>query len=167
MKRTPFLNERKEKMYNVLAAFGIFLSVWLIMMSTTKKLTPCSFVVSLPLHPRLPIWVSVIFSTLRSLLHPRYPIRSFTFCSVISTNPSLLRNVLTEKYNINDYHESEFMFNSFHDGLLHAINCNNLGLLTLPPQTYYAIFPKSTTKPKPKDNNNINKEIPDIKDLVC
>ena len=47
------------------------------------------------------------------------------------------------KYNTKDYRQSEFLFNSFHDSLLHAINGNTLGILTSPPQMYFAFFPKA------------------------
>ena len=43
---------------------------------------------------------------------------------------------------------------SFHEGLLHAMNCNNLGLLTSPPQTYYSFFPNTKTKKNPDKTTN-------------
>ena len=63
----------------------------------------------------------------------------FQTFTIKATDLILSRNVVTEineaKYNVNDYRESKFMFKSFHDGLLHAMNCINLGLLPLPLQT--------------------------------
>ena len=55
------------------------------------------------------------------------------------------------KYNIKDYKQGEYLFKSFHDNLLHAMNCNTLGILTSPPQMYHTFFPNTV-----KDNNNNN-----------
>ena len=175
IKRTPFINGRQEKMEDVLATIGnLFIFFKCIVQFDINNEETYPFFLR-----RLSSLASTITDPrFRHLVDSSLPIAPWIPHQIIffvqnyfqtftqnAMNPTLLRNVLTKenenKYNIKDFRQSEFMFRSFHDKLLRAMNCNNLGLLTSPPQTYFYFFPdaKPTTNKnfKSADNKNYDK----------
>ena len=180
IKRTPFINGRQEKMQDVLATIG---NLFIFFKSIVEFNINDEETYPLFLRRLSTLASTVTDPRFRHLVDSSLPVAPWIPHQIIffiqsylqtftqnATNPSLLRNVLTEdnsnKYNTKDYRESEYMFRSFHDGLMHAMNCNNLGLLTSPPQSYYYFFPNSVVQKKPTDKNRIPQDNPDVKDLT-
>ena len=166
VKRTPFINGRQEKLSDVLATIGnvfLFFRCFIEFDIQNEKTYPLFLrrladLASTVNDYRFRQLVDSSISQAPWIPHQIiYFIQSyFQTLTLNATNPALLRNIQTEvdqeKYNVRDYKQSEYLFTSFHDNLLHSMNCNTLGLLTSPPQTFYSFFPSARRKNEHHDD---------------